>query len=173
MDFIRVCLLMGSWIFIFGSPATPRPDCKIICVSRQPNGRPVLSSSLAQAEGQVKADGIDILGPLQDQITAPNNGPEVVLNNLGKHVMWRSQGTNPNRSGMLFSLRDNMKEFSEIIQIWRQDYLIIWTGKNLEYWHPDELTDDLRINSDNMSVHRRLKNYSMIISLNNLEICIE
>jgi len=30
LDFISVCLLMGSKIFIFGSPATPMPDCKII-----------------------------------------------------------------------------------------------------------------------------------------------
>jgi hypothetical protein len=69
---------------------------------------------LEQAKGQAKADGTDKLGPLQDQ-TAPNNGLEVVLNNLGKHAMWSSQGTIPNRSGMLFSLRDIMKEFSEII----------------------------------------------------------
>lgn len=74
---------------------------------------------------------------------------------------------------MLFSPRDSMKEFFEIIQRWRQDYLIIWIGRNLEYWHPDELTDDLGINSDNMFVHRRLKDYPMIISLNNLEVCIE
>jgi hypothetical protein len=47
LDFIRVCLLMGSWIFIFGSPAILMPDCRIICVSRQPNGRPVLPSSRA------------------------------------------------------------------------------------------------------------------------------
>jgi len=66
-----------------------------------------------------------------------------------------------------------MKEFSEIIQRWRQDYLIILTGRNLEYWHLDELTDDLGINSHNMSVHRRLKNYAMIISLNNIEVGIE
>jgi hypothetical protein len=63
-----------------------------------------------------------------------------------------------------------MKEFSEIIERWRQDYLIIWTGRNLEYWHPDELTNDLGINSDNMSVQRRLKDCAMIISLNNLEV---
>jgi hypothetical protein len=69
----------------------------------------------AQAKGQAKADGIEKLGPLQDQITAPNNGLEVVLNNLGKHAMWSSQGTDSNRSGTFLSLRDNIKEFSEII----------------------------------------------------------
>jgi hypothetical protein len=41
---------------------------------------------LAQAEGQAKADGIYELGSLHYQITAPNNGPEVVLDNLGKHA---------------------------------------------------------------------------------------
>jgi hypothetical protein len=45
--------------------------------------------------------------------------------------------------------------------------------RKLEYWHFDELTDDLGINSDNMSIHRRLKDCTMIISLNNLEVCIE
>jgi hypothetical protein len=128
---------------------------------------------LAQAERQMKADCKNKLGPLQDQITEPNNGPEVVLNNLGKHAMWSNQVTNPNRSGTLFSLRDSMKEITEIIQRWGQDYLIIWTGRKLEYWHSDELTDDLGINNDNMFVHRRLKGCTMIINLKNLEVYIE
>jgi hypothetical protein len=128
---------------------------------------------LAQAERQANVNSINKLGPLQDQITVPNNGPKVVLNNLDKHAIWSSQGTNPNRSGTLFSLRDSMNEIFEIIQRWRQDYLIIWTGRKLEYWHSNELTDDLGINNDNMSVHRGLKDCTMIISLNNLEVCIE
>jgi len=86
------------------------------------------------------------LGPFQDQITAPNNGPEVVLDNLGKHEVWGRQGTDPDGSGMLLSLRDNMEEFSKIIQRRRQYYLIVRAGRNLEHRHPDELTDDLRIN---------------------------
>jgi len=32
LDFISVCLLMGSWIFIFGYLVTLMPDCKIIWV---------------------------------------------------------------------------------------------------------------------------------------------
>jgi hypothetical protein len=28
------------------------------------------------------------LGPLQNQITAPYNGLEIVLDNLGKHAVW-------------------------------------------------------------------------------------
>jgi hypothetical protein len=62
-----------------------------------------------------------------------------VLNNLGKHAMWGSKGTDLDGSGTLLSLRDNMEEFSKIIQRRRQYYLIVWTGRNLEYWHPDEL----------------------------------
>jgi hypothetical protein len=38
---------------------------------------------LVQAERQAKTDSIHELGPLQYQITVPNNGPEVVLDNLG------------------------------------------------------------------------------------------
>jgi len=30
LDFINVCLLMGCWIFIFGSPLTLMPDYRII-----------------------------------------------------------------------------------------------------------------------------------------------
>jgi hypothetical protein len=43
---------------------------------------------LAQTERQAKTDGIDELGPLQYQVTAPNNGPKVVLDNLGYHAVW-------------------------------------------------------------------------------------
>jgi hypothetical protein len=87
--------------------------------------------------------------------------------------MWGSKGTDLDGSGTLLSLRDNMEEFSEIIQRRRQYYLIVWTGRNLEYWHPDELIDDLKINSDNMLVHRGLKNHPTIIILNNLEVRIK
>jgi len=43
---------------------------------------------LSQAEGKAKIDGINELGPLQNQIATPHNGPEIVLDNLGKHAMW-------------------------------------------------------------------------------------
>jgi hypothetical protein len=38
---------------------------------------------LAQAERQAKTDSIDKLGPLQNQVTAPDNRVKVVLDNLG------------------------------------------------------------------------------------------
>jgi len=43
---------------------------------------------LAQAEGQAKTDGLNELGPLQNQVITPHNGPEIMLNNLGKYAMW-------------------------------------------------------------------------------------
>jgi hypothetical protein len=88
---------------------------------------------LAQAEGQAKADGIYKLGTLQNQIIAPHNGPKVVLDNLSRHAVWSSQGTNPNGSGTLLTLRQSLKELSEIIQRRRQDYLIVWAGRLLEH----------------------------------------
>jgi len=42
---------------------------------------------LAQAEGQVEMNGIDELGPLQNQVTTPDGPPEIVLNNLRQHAM--------------------------------------------------------------------------------------
>jgi hypothetical protein len=74
---------------------------------------------------------------------------------------------------MLLTLRGSLEKFSEIIQKRRQDYLIAWAGRKLKHRHPNELTDDLRINSDNMSFHRGLKNQPALIILNNLEISIK
>lgn len=111
---------------------------------------------LAQAEGQAKADGIYELGPLQYQITVPNNGPEVMLDNLGKHAVWSSQGTNPNGNGTLLTLRHNLKELSKIIQRRRQDDLIVRAGKLLKHRYPNDMADNLRINRNDMTNHRRL-----------------
>jgi hypothetical protein len=111
---------------------------------------------LAQTEGQAKTDGIYALGPLQYQVTAPNDRPEVVLDNLGKHTVWGSQGTNPDGSGTHFTLRDGLKEFFEIMQRRSQDYLIIRAGTLLEYRYPNDLAHNLRINPNDMTIHRRL-----------------
>jgi hypothetical protein len=96
-----------------------------------------------------------------------------VQDDLGKHAVRSKQGTNPDGSGTLFTLRDILEKFSEIIQGRRQDYLIVWAGKKLEHRNPNEMTDDLRINSDNMSFYRGLKNHLAVIILNNLEISIK
>jgi len=92
------------------------------------------------------------LGPLQYQITVPNNGPEVVLDNLGKHAVWSSQGTNPNGSGTLLTLRYSLKELSKIIQRWRQDNLIVRAGKLLEHGYINDMADNLRINHNDIDV---------------------
>jgi hypothetical protein len=42
---------------------------------------------LAQAERQSQTDGIQELGPLQNQITPPNNRPKVMLDNLREQVV--------------------------------------------------------------------------------------
>jgi len=42
---------------------------------------------LAQAERQAKVNYIDKLGPFQDQIIAPSNRLDVLLNDLGQHAV--------------------------------------------------------------------------------------
>jgi hypothetical protein len=102
----------------------------------------------------------------------PSNRPYIVQDNLGKHAVRSRQGTNPDGSGMLLTLRDSL-ELSEIIQRRRQDYLIMWADRKLEHRHPNGLTDDLRINSDNMPIYRGLKNQAAVIILYYLEISIK
>jgi hypothetical protein len=42
---------------------------------------------LARAERQVEMNGIDKLGPLQNQVTTLDGRPKIVLNNLRQHAM--------------------------------------------------------------------------------------
>jgi len=83
-----------------------------------------------------------------------------VQDDLGKHAERGRQGTDPDGSGTLLTLRDSMEKFSEIIHRRRQNYLIVCTGRNLEH-------------SDNMYFHRGLKNHPTVIILYNLVISIE
>jgi len=85
---------------------------------------------------------------------------------LGEHTVQSRQSTNPNRSGTLLTLRDSLKELSEMIQKMRQDELIIRAGKQLEH-------GPMRINHNNMTVHRGLKNQSTVIILHDLKIGIK
>jgi hypothetical protein len=96
-----------------------------------------------------------------------------VLDDLGMHVVQGRQGTDPDGSGTLLTLRDSMEKFSELIWRRRQYNLIVWAGRNLEHRHPDELTDDLRINSDNMPCKGGLKNHPVVIIMNYLEMSIK
>jgi hypothetical protein len=123
---------------------------------------------LAQAKRQAKVDCIDKLGPFQDQITPPSNKPDVLLNDLGQHAVGGGQGTNPDGSRALLALGNGMEEVPEIIQGWRKHHLIVWAGRNLEHWDSDDVTDDLRINSDEMAYNRGLKHHSVIIVLHSL-----
>jgi hypothetical protein len=50
---------------------------------------------------------------------------------------------------------------------------IVWAGRNLEHWDSDDVTDDLRINSDEMAYNGGLKHHSMIVILNHLQVGIE
>jgi DNA-binding protein H-NS len=86
---------------------------------------------LAQAEGQAQANGIDKLCLLQNEVTPPSNRPYIMQDDLGKHAVWSRQGTDPDGSGMLLTLRDSLEKFSKIIQRRRQydeyQILYIWT----------------------------------------------
>jgi hypothetical protein len=68
---------------------------------------------LAQAERQSQLDDIQELSPLQNQITPPNNRPEVVLDNLREHAVRGRQSTNPDSRSSLLALWDSMKELPE------------------------------------------------------------
>jgi len=108
------------------------------------------------------------LRPLQNQITTPNNRQEIVLDNLLKHAVRGRQSTNPDGRGSLVALQDGMKELTELIQRQRQNHVIERTGRNLKYWHPDDLADYLRINHDNMPCNAGLLNNAIVIILHYL-----
>jgi hypothetical protein len=62
-----------------------------------------------------------------------NNRPEIVLDDLRKHMVRGRQSTNPDGKGLVLALWDNMKELTELIQRWSQN-VIEWTGRNLKHW---------------------------------------
>jgi hypothetical protein len=99
--------------------------------------------------------------------------PDVLLNDLGQHAVGGRQITNPNGSRALLAVRDGMEEFPEIIQGWRKHHLIVWTGQNLKHWDSDDVTDDLRINSDEMACNGGLKHHSVIIVLHHFQVGVE
>jgi hypothetical protein len=83
---------------------------------------------LAQAEGQAEVECIDELGLFQDQITAPNNRPDVLLNDLGQHAVGGRQGANLDGGRAFLAVGNGMEEFPEIIQGRRKHHLIVWAG---------------------------------------------
>jgi len=70
-------------------------------------------------------------------------------------------------------LGNGTEEFPEIIQGWRKYHLIVCAGRNLEHWDSDDVTDDLRINSDELAYNGGLKHHSMIIILHHLQVGVE
>jgi hypothetical protein len=116
---------------------------------------------------------IDKLGPFQDQIIAPSNRLEVLLNDLGQHAAGRRQGTNPDGSRALLALGNGMEEFPKSVQGRRKHHLILWAGRNLKHWDLDDVTDDLRINSDEMAYNGGLKHHSTIIVLHHFQGGVE
>jgi hypothetical protein len=83
------------------------------------------------------------------------------------------QGTNPDGGRTLLALGNGMEEFPEIIQGRRKHHLIVWAGRNLEHWDSDDVTDDLRINSDDMAYNGGLKHQSTIIVLHHFQVGVE
>jgi hypothetical protein len=74
---------------------------------------------------------------------------------------------------MFFTLRHSLKELSEIIQRRRQDYFIVRVGRLLKHRYPNDLVDDIRINCNDVTIHRGLKNQPMVIILHDLKIGIK
>jgi hypothetical protein len=123
---------------------------------------------LAQAEREAEVDGINELGLLQNQVTAPDNWPKVVLNYFGQQAMRRRQCADPDGCSTLFSLWNCMEELSEIVHRGRKHHLIIRTAGQLKDWYSDEVTDDLGINSDDMPVNSGLKYQPTVTILHHL-----
>jgi len=66
-----------------------------------------------------------------------------------------------------------MEELSEIVHRWRKHHLIVRTGRPIKDWYPDELTDDLGINSDDVSINSGLQYHPTVIILSHLKVGIE
>jgi hypothetical protein len=66
-----------------------------------------------------------------------------------------------------------MEELSEIVHKWRKHHLIVRTGRQIKDWYSEELTDGLRIYSDDVSVNSGLQYHPMLIILSHLKVGIE
>jgi hypothetical protein len=74
---------------------------------------------------------------------------------------------------MLLTLWNGMEELSEIVHRGRKHHLIVRIGRQIKNWYPDELTDDLGINSDDVSVNSGLQYHPTLIILSHLKVGIE
>jgi hypothetical protein len=66
-----------------------------------------------------------------------------------------------------------MEELSEIVHRWMKHHLIVRTGRQIKDWYPDELTDDLGIYSDDVSINSGLQYHPTLIILGHLKVGIE
>jgi hypothetical protein len=66
-----------------------------------------------------------------------------------------------------------MEELSEIIHRWRKYHLIVRTGRHIKDWYSKESTDDLGIDSDDVSVNSGLQYHPTLIILGHLKVGIE
>jgi len=66
-----------------------------------------------------------------------------------------------------------MEEFSEIIDRWRKHHLVERTGGQIKNWYPDKLTDDMRINSNDVSINIRLQYNPMHFIFSHLQVGIK
>jgi hypothetical protein len=66
-----------------------------------------------------------------------------------------------------------MEELSEIVHRWRKHHLIVRTSRQIKARYPDELTDDLGINSDDVFVNSGLQYHPMLVILSHLKVVIE
>jgi hypothetical protein len=118
-------------------------------------------------------NGVNKLGLLPDQITAPGNWPQIVLNNFGQHAVCGRLCTYPDGGTALFSLWKSMEEFSELLHRGRKHHLIVRTGREIKNRYPNEVTDDLGIHCDDMPVNGGLENHPTLIVLSHLKVGIE
>jgi hypothetical protein len=66
-----------------------------------------------------------------------------------------------------------MEELSKIVHRGRKHHLIVRIGRQIKDWYPDELTDDLGIYSDDVSVNSGLQYHPTLIILSHLKVGIE
>jgi hypothetical protein len=72
-----------------------------------------------------------------------------------------------------FTLWNCMEELSEIVHRGRKHHLIVRIGRQIKDWYPDELTDDMGIYSDDVSVNNGLQYHPTLIIRSHLKIGIE
>jgi hypothetical protein len=66
-----------------------------------------------------------------------------------------------------------MEELSEIVHRWRKHHFIVRTSRHIKDWYPDELTDDLGINSDDVSINSGLQYHPTLVILSHINVGIE